>query len=292
MSSMRYKIKKNAKAVLEKNWLKAIVIILIIFFLSVAISSLETAYRKALNFPEFTTSFDSMSAMQSFLSRFAGTTLLLSAVFAVFSFIMTTPLKLGQTEWYWRLTDKKPQGVEGVFAWFGSLRLFAKSLWLRINIYLRMLPWFLLIIAVPYAALFISGILLSSKVQIVLTFALILMVVSELMLAGGLFLFLYIASRYFLASYLLVEDNTRKVTSCVRDSIRYTRGQRGEIFTFWLSFAGWFMLCALALPALYVVPYFNASSVIYAKFIIYSERMKERNESEKTEEIQPVQQDK
>lgn len=274
--------------ILEKNWLKAIVIFLIIVFLSIAISSLETAYQKALNFPEtFDFENKTIPQLEAALPYFLKTTFLLSVIFTLISFVLTTPLSLGQTEWYWRLTKQKPQGVEGIFAWFGSIRLFAKSLWLRINIMLRLLPWFLLTVGIPYCLLFVSMLLTDAKSSFIVEFAVLFLIFAQILLIGGLLLFLYIATRYFLAPYLLVEDNSRKVNRCVKDSVKYTNGQRGDIYAFWFSFAGWFILCLFVLPILYVLPYFNAASAIYAKFIIYSERLKDKNVSDKTEEFEP-----
>lgn len=278
MSAIRTKVKSNAKVILKSNWLKAIGILLIVFFLATAISSLETALKKAFNLPDqlnFTTS-ESPRLMWSSIINYFESTMLVSLIFSVFTFILTTPLLLGQVEWYWNLTERKPQGIEGIFTWFGSLHLFIKSIWLKINIALRLIPWFLLTLALPYSIIFISMrfLLLYSDTGVELA-ASVMMIFGLILLPCGAALLLYVSAKYFLASYILVEDSTRKVNRCVRDSIQFTRGLRSDIFTFWLSFAGWFILCVFLLPMVYVLPYFYSSSAVYAKYIIYSRRLSE-----------------
>lgn len=287
--SLRYRIKRNARIVLKGNWLKAIIILFIIGFLVIAIGALESAYSLAFGISD-KISFDinNPDVFRNSILLYLRTTLLVSLIFSVISFIFTTPLKQGQTEWYWNL-DKKPLGVEGVFAWFGSPKLFGKSLWLYLNIALRLLPWGLLLIGLPYAVIFSSLSFFDTKDQNLMGILALLICFGYLLLLGGVVLFVYIGTNYFLAPYLLVEDSTRKVNACVKSSKRYVKGVRGDIFTFWFSFIGWFLLCCFLFPIFYVFPYFSASSAIYAKYLIYSARIKERDGTDKTIEFESKQ---
>lgn len=87
-------------------------------------------------------------------------------------------------------------------------------------------------------------------------------------------LLLYVVSRYAVAPYLLVAENTRKINATVKDSIRLTKGFRWEITKFKLSYIGWALSLILLLPALYVVPYYNAALAQMVKNIISAGNVK------------------
>lgn len=46
-----------------------------------------------------------------------------------------------------------------------------------------------------------------------------------------------------------------------------------------LSFLGWYLLCLLVLPLLYVAPYTGASMAIYARYLIERDNLIPRQES-------------
>jgi uncharacterized membrane protein len=291
MQETRIRVKQNAKLILKGNWLKAITIMLIIYLLAIAISALEYAYCTAFQIKSVYDIY-SMATTISFNDAFISTAVTLA--FTLLSLLLTTPLKLGQSEWYWKLTDRKPQGVEGIFEWFGTLRLYAKSLWLNIYIWLRSLPWMLLTIGIPFAIIcgtsYLYG-LDSKNTNMDVVFSIILIFGFALLLCGFIF-YAYILMRYFLSKYLLVEDVSRKVTACVRDSVHYTKGKRGELFVFYLSFVGWLVLCVIGMLTvigiplvLYVLPYFNSSCAVYAKYMIYSSRVSSGGEINNTIEF-------
>lgn len=282
MNSIRSRVKENARVILRGNWFKAIMILFIIFFLMIGLNALQSAYAAAFNIPDtITVNYQGMALP---MPNYSFASIMLSVIFTIFSFVLITPLTVGQNEWYWYLTDRKPVGIEGIFAWFGSLRLYAKSLWLRVNIFLRTLPWVLLLIGIPYCIMFIGTYFFYKQQQTALIFvASFLIMIASMLLIGGLILYLYIVSKYFLAVYLLVEDNKRKVNDTVSESVRLTQGLRGDIFKFWLSFTPWFLLIVFFFPILYVMPYFNASSAVYAKYLIYSQRIHTKEGSQTME---------
>lgn len=277
MSETRIRVKQNAKLILKSSWLKAVAILLIINLLAIAISALEYAYCNAFNIKSIYDLYYSAVNLNDVYTS-TGVTL----VFTLLSLLLTTPLRLGQAEWYWKLTERKPQGVEGIFEWFGFLRLYAKSLWLNVYIGLRSLPWALLTLGIPSGIILGSSYLydLNSKNADMDVIYSLLLIFGLALLLCGIILYFYIVMRFFLAKYLLVEDNTRKVTDCVRDSIRFTKGKRSEIFAFQLSFVGWLILCVLgfiivigAPLILFVMPYYYSSCAVYAKYLIYSARV-------------------
>lgn len=261
MSDIRNRIKEKGRSVLAGNWLKAGVVLLIIGSLEIGISLLQSAYEDALHLPDDLYPFTGAVAVS----------LAVSLVFQVISFVFTTPLKLGQTEWYFRLTGRQSVGIDSVFAWFGSIRLFIKSLLLSLNIWLRMLLWFIFLQLFPSALVYCSYLAAnkSKSSEAVLMTASSLMFLGLILLLAGSLLYYFIYTRYFLAPYLLVKDNSRRINDCVRESLKLTHGHRSEIFTFWLSFLGWFFLCVFIFPILFVLPYFFSSSAVFAKYLIF-----------------------
>ena len=273
MSRIRYQSKENGRAILKGNWAKAIAIFMILTTMVIGISVLENRYRLVFGIPQE----DSRG-----MPNVTASSLIISAVFSVLMVLFTQPLSMGQKEWYWRLSGNQEVHVGDVFGWFGSLRLYFKSLWLWLNIYVRYLLWGIVILAVPYAMVFgsVYGLLRHKTEPVMLAVGMLLMIVGLLLMIAALCLLLYVSMRYMLASYLMVEDNTRKVGGVIRDSVRYSRGYRGEMFRFFLSFIPWAVLCFLIMPLFYVVPYFYASLSVFARHLIYARRAAERQSRE------------
>ena len=56
-------------------------------------------------------------------------------------------------------------------------------------------------------------------------------------------------------------------------------GRLSKLAQFQLSFLGWYLLCLLVLPLLYVAPYTGASMAIYARYLIERDNLIPRQES-------------
>lgn len=273
MGNLRVLSKYNGLRALKNSWLKAIAILLIVGLLSFGISRLESAYRNITGIPEITDDGLINLNIYSFV---------ISIVFSAVSFFVMTPLILGMTEWYWRLTDGAKPAVGDIFGWYGSGRLYGKSLLLKFNIGVRKALWWLLTCGLPMVLLIAAEYCLSnvninaqnlsdSDIRRVLLAGILSFFGATLMI-GGLILFLFLTSRYTMASYLIVEDSSRKVSDVIRDSIKYTRDYRWEITKFYLSYIGWGLTCIAIIPIFYVVPYFYSSFTVYSKHIIYEQR--------------------
>ena len=286
LSNIRYKAKVNGLLILKGKWVKAWLILLVIFLLDGGITALEIGYRTAFNIP-----LDTVGMIESGNISITPQSAAISAVFSLLSLLLVTPLEVGQIEWYWKLSDgervsrthesspytREDDGalnVSAVFAWFGSARLFAKSVLLNLNLAVRSLLWSALIFAVPCAMLGGAYYLtLGKPATDVLLIAGFLALGGFALLLGAVLLLMAVLARYFLAVYLFVEDNGRGVNAAIAESVRLTKGRRLEIVKFVLSFIGWFLLRWLTwIAAAYVDPYFNAASVVYARHLIFSGR--------------------
>ena len=285
MSRIRYQSKANGLMSLRGKWLKAAGILLLIALLVMGFEALDMAYRTACGIPVVYSDGSYNITPYS---------LIIEAVFTLIVLLFLPPLFIGQAEWYWGLTDAKGKGIGEVFGWFGSLKLYLKSVLLTLNIFVRFIMWFVVTCSVPIALMaadyyfytpmpLVSG-AFDSKTAIFY----LLKALSSMLLLYCLFLLCFLMMRYFLAVYLLVEDNSRGVREVIRTSLRYSRGMRWEMFKFNLSFLPWFLVCYFVFPAFFVLPYYSASSSIFAKHIIYSQRAMEKTDSNKVNDVNPA----
>ncbi len=251
----------NGRKILSGSWMQAILITVLLFLLSGGITLLETSVRKITNVPEI--------QGNGFEPNLSAASFVIMAVFSVVMFLFITPLQTGQTEWYWELSGGKKPTVGMVFGWYGSFRFYLKSLLLQIHVLWRLILWALLVFAAPGAlfALYFLGLGGADTPVANLVFALGIV----LFVCAAVLLWI-ISLRYFPACYLLVEDSRRRPNDCVRNAALCTKGFRFEIFKFQLSFIFWFLSCYLILPALYVMPYYYASSAVLARHIVFSGR--------------------
>lgn len=275
MPNLRIHAKINGLISLKGSWIKSMIILGIVFLLGFGISKIDDAYRNVFNIPRLTSANYINTDVKSFAVQ---------AVFTIISFFILVPLVLGMLEWYWNLTEGNKTGIGDIFAWYGSLRLYIKSILLNLDICIRVLLWWVLICGLPSAMIFISryyskGIditstnLSASEIQSLLISGLLLLFGTLLLIAGAI-LFVFIISKYVIAYFLAVEDNTRRIRDMIHDSIIYSHGYRWELTKFILSYIGWFITCIAILPIIYVVPYFLSSTAILSKHIIYSQRAK------------------
>jgi uncharacterized membrane protein len=278
MSRIRFQSKANGLMTLRGKWLKAIIIFMLMVLLVLGFNEIDQSYRAAFGSPQFL-SDGSLNISQA--------SLIIEAVFAFVVLLFLPPLFTGQTEWYWGLTEAKKKGIGDVFGWFGSFKLYIKSVGLAFNIFVRCLLWAILTCSVPVGILwadfyyfppnFSLAALNAQAVDYNTTVFCMLAAFAGLLLLGALFLLCLIIMRYFLAVFLMVEDNRRSVREVVRTSLSYSKGQRWGMLVFCMSFALWFVSLFLWLPALFVLPYFNASASVYAKHIIFTRRAKDKS---------------
>lgn len=274
MSRLRFQAKANGLMIMKGKWLRAIVILLLIILLISGFLALESAYRSACGVPlENSNGSYNISSMS----------LIIETVFALLVLLFVPPIIMGQAEWYWSLTDLNAKGIGEVFGWFGSLRLYFKSVALALLIFVRFLFWAILTCVLP-AAMIAAGYYYfypeNIKVITLNTFYFVMLVIfGSVLLLSGILLLCFIMMRYFLCVFLLVEDNKRNLREVIKTSLRYTKKFRWEIYKFFLSFIFWFISCYFILPMFFVIPYFNASSSVLAKHIIYTRRAIEKEDS-------------
>lgn len=277
MSEMRIKSKVNGLVSMRGYWIKSMVVFLIVALLSFGISQLEMAFRNVFGISLYDSSGNLIYDYRS---------IIVEAVAAVVSVLVMSPLVLGMFEWFSKITSGKEAKIGDLFSWYGSGRLYAKSLLLDLNIVIRSFLWGVLIYAVPTALMFLgihfyggitpdklSKLTMEQTQNIVYgTFAILF---STVLFIGCTILYLLIVTKYIPAFYLLADNKDIKTTKAVKDAVRYSKGYKWEYTKFFLSYIGWFFTCILIFPVIYVFPYFMSSLSVFTRSIIYSQRAKE-----------------
>lgn len=262
---LRKKIKKDALVSLRNSWGKAIAILLFICGVHLLFLLLEQFFGTFLH-------IDFLSGGGK-LDLYRGTLevglpfVLMAALFALISFVVTVPLHYGTTKWYLRQVSGDSPALSTIFDCFHSFRRFFRSLLLKLAIAIRVigvgilafLPSFAVFVGIRY----IGGYESSGAVIARLILIPLLCLIS---LAAALFVFAF-SLRYFLAGYLFVSTH-KGVSECIRLSVRGMKGNIQVTLSFYLSFLPWLLLAPLLVPFLFISPYMQASLAIYAKYLI------------------------
>lgn len=68
---------------------------------------------------------------------------------------------------------------------------------------------------------------------------------------------------YSMAPYILARDKGKSVKECLRESQAMTEGHKAELFTLYISFLGWILLCVVTcgIAAIWVAPYMQLTFV-------------------------------
>ena len=191
------------------------------------------------------------------------------ALSAIFNIFLVTPLTLGIQRWAWRLTGGADDSLRTILYAFGDGEGYRRALGFSLRYNLRL--YALQLAGLP--ALLLEKWDASSSTTGVLsdvwgTAAPVLSAAAALLeLIGGIFC-LWLTLRYFLAPYLLSNDETLSPAQALRLSFKMMSRRAGGLLGFFLSFIGWGLLCLLVLPVMYVLPLIWISGAIYARYLI------------------------
>ena len=86
--------------------------------------------------------------------------------------------------------------------------------------------------------------------------------------ALGLVAFVPWMLRYYLAAYLLINDPELSPWQALTLSCKVSRGSRAVYLGLLLTFIGWALLCLLALPVFFVLPYLMTALPVFARYAI------------------------
>jgi len=263
-------VKQNGKRCLYNNWGKAIAIVMLNVGISLFFTLLELIVAMILGEPQV-----SMGVADFNLATLPRTTLLsmaMSCILTMGYFLLHEPFELGVTRWYYGLSEGESPEVLEIFHCFSAKKLYFRSLVLQLHVWGRRLLWAIPFFALP-AAVFAFSIWSLAYGHHYMDYDL-----SAIVGIIGLWMTVFLAllcgifygismQKYFLARYYVVEQNCNP-WEALKKSRHASKGKRGEIFRFKLSFLPWMLLNIFVVPALYVLPYYNISAVLYARVLM------------------------
>ena len=238
--------KAKARAALQQHWQTALLIALIVNLPSLLVQGISAFTNNdvmarlenmALQASGSAAAMNALpESVRSMLSESGIVTMLiLSAV----AWLVTPVLSVGMTHW----TLERLRGqVLPVSAVFSRLRIFLKSIGLRLLIVLKVLLWML-----PGLAVFLFSVIPLMRAnpgnsgELVSAVNISFHLVSTGMIAMavlGVMGYLY----YAMAEFILADEPEERILSCARRSKMLMKGRRSVLMSLWLSFLLWYLL--------------------------------------------------
>ena len=255
--------KKESKRVLRNNWGKAIAIFGITAGTFFLISALEDLVRTFLGLPVM----DDGSTVLKIKWSTSALSVSVTVIAFLFELIALSPLKIGSATWYYRTAGEIQESVGTIFDWFSGARLFFRSVWLAVNMFVRKALWAALLV-LPGSALIFYAVKYIRFKSGDNTFFVLFIIFGILAALIGFFFWAWIVQRYFLAYYIIADSRETGVMSAFKYSVKAMSGFTFKAFMLKLSFIGWFIFSVLAIPALYAVPYYNQSCACLGRYIL------------------------
>lgn len=278
-------IKRNAKLALHGNWGRAIGAGAIVSGVSLLMLGLEHFALTVFVVNPFANNPTMEQPVQDYalflreLLVLNWVEILITGVFVLLSLLLLSPLGLGVKRMYLSAVHGRRCTVTEVFHFFETMQRYTRAVWYTVQINLRCWLWSILFFCIPSGMMAVSVRFLNleeldratrSAASLGLVLALGLMLLASI-------LYSICVSRYSLTGYLLCESDNITVRQAIKASIRYTKGYRGIILLFSLSFIGWFLLAVagMLLPLLYVLPYYHAAVTLLCRYLVEKNRSQE-----------------
>lgn len=267
--NLRRQIKKDAQRALRDGWGRAVAILLITAAVIVALVLFEGIFYQIFHLSGFRDV--TLTAGNYLLTPITVSlgTLIITGFIVFIGFILLSPLHAGTACWYYQLVSTGAEDISSVFRFFSSGRLLLRSWMLYLQLIVRSLFWTVLFMAPGGVVLYFSvGLYASRGDSIDTVMGIFGIVIGILLLLTAALLLSVFLLRYFLAPYILADDQKLSARKCIVLSKRYMKGRKGQLWVFHLSFFPWMLLSLLILPLLYVLPYISCASALYAKYLI------------------------
>lgn len=278
---LRQQIKQSSKLALKEHWPKAIIITTVIMLFEILFSFIEGAIHIIFDFEYYESVFSGYPNMDfdkiEKLIPFALPSLFTTTVISIISFFVLGLINFGASKWYFNLVDSKILNISAIFDFFKSPKRFFKAIFLNLTIAIRIMLWSVLFIIPGTAALTFATALSTAggEETSIITPVIVLCYIlgASIMLISLIFLFIF-SQRYFLAKYLLIENENIKIKHSIKHSIKYMRGSKGELATYYLTIFPLVLLGIFVIPLLFITPYINTSLALYARYFIELSRKK------------------
>jgi len=270
-------IRREAQGLLNDNWSRAISVLclflmtitlfmmlnqLVLSLVSNSTQLSDTASQ--IDFPKTTAEFE-----EYFSSQKVRLDLTISAVMALFYFMLFSPLSLGIVNWYQSLAICSNLQVGQIFYYYRTNELFLSALVFELSRLVR----HLIVLAISLAP---SAICLGVAFNYSLDGASVSQsqMVVPLLISGaalafvGLIVYAVIILRWFIAKYLFVGGHGYGVEDCFRYSNKYMKGNIGKVLRIYISCIPMWFLGVFVLTLIFIIPMTNAILAATAQDII------------------------
>ena len=283
-------IKRNAKMALSGRWGAAIGTFLLVAGVGALLAGLEHwALRifvvdPLLQNPTMEPPAYDLAQLTRELLIGSRAEMLISTLFMLLTLLLLSPLQLGLTRWYYTLIRGNAAPFGEIFHFFETLQRYLRAVWYTVQLGLRSFLWSLGFFFLPGGVLGVSLWFLGTEgisdqtrsaasVGVVMACALFFLAAA---------LYMIFINRYALTSYFLCESDAVSVSSALKTSIRYTKSHRVLLLLFSLSFLGWYLLTpfTMFLLLLFVVPYYNAATMLLSRYLVEKNRLSEPDTSQ------------
>ena len=191
-------------------------------------------------------------------------TAVISLLFIAFELFCFCPLYIGAVRWLWQTVLGADEPFDTVFYYYETKADYKKAIEIGFNFLWRIYGYFILC-SIPFTAMTMVRRLISGSLYFGIAlkagafFGWILFAI----LGAGLFITL--VSRHFLVLPVIFSDDNIDAFDAFRLSSIMSKGRVSSVMYMVLRFIPLFALCLLAVPIVWVVPYFVASVLSFAK---------------------------
>lgn len=175
------------------------------------------------------------------------------------SLVIMSPIYLGVKRYFYTVAHNESKSAYEVFHYFTTAERYCQALIFNLSLLLRSFLWFILCIS--------PSILLISLFPVNTEEPMLISVIAiSLLLPAGFVISLIVCTRYFLAPYIFLFNNDAK--KALSYSAKGMKKLNLSVWVLYLTFVPWFLLCFFVLPLMYVLPYFETSCAVSAKWIL------------------------
>lgn len=271
--NLRQRIKANAKLALKGNWGKMVAFWVLVLIMQYFFQGLQGVIIIGLGeltgLPVTEVAFGVELTEETLASELALVMLINSGASlfcALGTFLLVAPLEMGIMRYALRLVECREQSEKGVLHYFRG-RLWLRALGAQLAVGVRLTLWGILFI---FPGAFLTGVFLALAVMLqgYLQIIAVLGVFAGVgLLVVGMIAAIVVSLRYELALWFVAEDDSLSIGEAIRQSVEYSKGVRGELLLFKLSFFPWQFLNVFVFPVPFINSYYSTSFAIYAKYL-------------------------
>lgn len=254
--------KKTAKGYLKGNWPQALMVMLVVISVFLFGICCEQLVYIAFDVNQQI----SVNDLLNIKSAYDVIPIGVFVLFLAFSILAVAPVMLGAIRWFFYLTAGRTMPLGEIFYYFSSGEKYRSAVKIKFGVYIRTLG-FSIAVSLP-----------SIAVQIFSQFGVVGKAIASssqtLSILASVLTF-WFSLRYILTYFIFIIDPKQKTNQIISRAVKTVYGYKSDIFGFIFSFFGWYLLCTLVIPVIFILPYFICALCIKARSVIAQSTAKE-----------------